>query len=84
MTWILIAGLAWTALAFGLAVFLGRGIRLADEIADLAVFNRELDRFFFALATGAPADKAPRLARTVTMRRPTTPRCAPTEARRDQ
>lgn len=45
MTWLLITALAWLVLAAGLAVLLGRGIRMADEAEFPAAWTADVERY---------------------------------------
>jgi hypothetical protein len=44
MIWVLIVGSSWVVLAFGMAVLIGRGIRLA-ETAAAGELTDEIDQF---------------------------------------
>lgn len=45
MTWLAIIGIAWTVLALGLALLLGRGIALADRAERPASWTDEVEVF---------------------------------------
>ncbi|WP_147251435.1 hypothetical protein [Blastococcus sp. TBT05-19] len=64
MTWLAISGLVWVALALGLAVVMGRGIRQADQREHVATWTAEVDAYVRAagqrpLATAAPSPRRP-------------------------
>lgn len=45
MTWLLITAFAWFVLAAGLAVLVGRGIRMADAAETPAAWTDDVERY---------------------------------------
>lgn len=79
MTWVLIAGLGWTVLGSGVAVVVGRAIRLANKQSAPIPRTDEVRRL---VSVGAP--RGPRSSHDPTLpapRRPTGRRAARTPSR---
>jgi hypothetical protein len=54
MTWVIAIGSAWTLVALPMAVLIGRGIRLANDVAAAPSWTDDVEQFLRAQAAARP------------------------------